>query len=44
LAGKINVYWHFRAGPLTNVRVWLRRIIGYPLVEPASREYRYSPA
>jgi hypothetical protein len=27
-----NDYWHFRAGSLTNVRVWLRRSIGYLLV------------
>jgi len=25
-------YWHFRAGSATNVRVWLRRFIGYLLV------------
>ena len=30
--GKINKYWHFRARSLTNVRVWLRRFIGYLLV------------
>ncbi len=25
-------YWHFRSRSSTNVRVWLRRFIGYPLV------------
>jgi hypothetical protein len=31
-AGMINKYWHFRARWSTNVRVWLRRFIGYLLV------------
>ena len=34
LTGIINKYWHFRAGSATNVRVWLRRSIGYLLVGP----------
>ncbi len=36
LTGKINDYWQFRARSLTNVRVWLRRIIGYLLVGSGS--------
>jgi hypothetical protein len=32
LAGKISIYWHFRAGSMMFVRVWLRRIIAYLLV------------
>ena len=31
--GIINRYWRFRVRSLTIVRVWLRRIIGYLLVE-----------
>ncbi len=30
--GIINKYWWFRAGSAMNVRVWLRRFIGYLLV------------
>jgi hypothetical protein len=33
LAGKASDYRHFRARPVTSVRVWLRRFIGYLLVE-----------
>jgi hypothetical protein len=32
LPEKVGDYWHFRAGSVTFVRVWLRRIIGYLLV------------
>jgi hypothetical protein len=38
LPGKISDYWHFCAGPMKFVRVWLRRIIGYLLVETHARE------
>jgi hypothetical protein len=31
-AGIIDKHWRFRAYPVTNVRVWLRRSIGYSLV------------
>src|ERR1700730_18003624 len=31
-AGIINKSWRFRVGPVTSVRVWLRRSIGYSLV------------
>ena len=27
-----GIYWCFRVGSATNVLVWLRRFIGYPLV------------
>jgi hypothetical protein len=30
---KVNEYQHFRARSVTNVRIWLRRFIGYLLVE-----------
>ena len=33
--GITSKYWHFRSRSSTNVRVWLRRFIGYPLVGPA---------
>src|SRR4029077_20338135 len=39
LPGKISDYWHFRAGSLRNVRVWLRRIIGYLLVGCVCSEF-----
>jgi len=31
--GKFNNNQHIRASPRSSVRVWLRRYIGYPLVE-----------
>jgi len=34
--GIIDRYWHIRERSLTNVRVWLLRFIGYPLVGPWS--------
>jgi hypothetical protein len=45
-AGIINKYWHFCACSLTNVRVWLRRFIGYLLVGPGTslRTLRGPPA
>jgi hypothetical protein len=30
---KVSDYWHFRGRSVTSVRVWLRRFIGYLLVE-----------
>jgi hypothetical protein len=34
LSGKASDYWHFRARSVRSVRVYLRRFIGYLLVEP----------
>jgi hypothetical protein len=36
LPEKTNDYWHFRAGSVTFVRVWLRRFIGLLLVHSVS--------
>ena len=39
LPEKVSDYWHFRARSVTSVRVWLRRFIGYLLVESWRSEF-----